>query len=231
MAHKVTLFLSGENTEVPVQVEGEIPDTEWEILQSFHLYSNQLLATKFVQDGMPSSLKIKGSSDGPISFETQLPIWDDVVLFLHYLRPLYLQSETANFHSACNILARDLSHPQIRSMIQLQKDIFSGKLLRTAIRISVDDTVVNSEEVLSAWLNSHEYHRDPIKRRFIDTINQMLPLDASKVLFIQLLAEKVSAIEAMSSFTAVVLGIENSTARLFPSTAQSEGSVGDTKSA
>ena len=217
MAHKVPLSLAEESGGRSIRVEGEIPDTEWEILQSFHVYSKELLATKFVQEGMPASLKIRGSNDGPISFESRLPDWDDVVVFLHYLRPLYLQSETATFHSACNILARRLDNPQIRSMIQLNKDMFSGKLLRTAIRISVDDTVVNSEEVLSAWLNSHEYHRDTSKRQFLDTINQMLPLDASKVLFIQLLTEKVNAIDTISTFAAVVLGLQKTATGLFPS--------------
>jgi hypothetical protein len=211
MPHRVSLSVAQKDEEATSTVEAEIPDDEWAILQSFHQYSQDLLSTKFVQDGMPSSLRIKGTSEGQLSFETRLPDWDDVVIFLHYLRPLYLQTETANFQAACNILARRLVNTQVRGMIAAQKDMYSGKVLRTAIRISVDDTVVNSEEVLSTWLNSYEYHRDPEKRRFLDTINQMLPLDASKVLFIQLLAEKVSAIAGLASFAAVLLGIKKST--------------------
>jgi hypothetical protein len=207
----VSLSVAQKDAETRSTVEAEIPDDEWAILHSFHQYSQDLISTKFVQDGMLSSLRIKGTSEGQLSFETQLPDWDDVVVFLHYLRPLYLQTETANFHAACNIIARRLANSQVRDMIAAQKDLYSGKLLRTAIRISVDDTVINSEEVLSTWLNSYEYHRDPKKRQFLDTINQILPLDASKVLFIQLLAEKVAAIEGLASFAAVVLGIKKTT--------------------
>jgi hypothetical protein len=208
MPRTVQLSISQEGCETSHSVGATIPDDEWALLQSFHQYSGELLSTKFVEDGMPSSLKVKGTSNGPVTFEVTLPDWDDVVLFLYYLRPLYLQSEHANFHATCNVIARRFENPHVRAMIDLQKRIFSGSLLRTAIRISVDDIVVNSEEVLSAWLNSYEYHRDVDKRRFLDTLNKMLPLDASQVLFIQLLTEKVKAIAAVASLAAVVLGIQ-----------------------
>jgi len=158
---------------------------------------------------MASSLKIKGTSEGTLSFNVLLPDWGDVQQFLHLLRPLYLTNEVANFHKTLNILARRLDSPQVHEIVGLLKDMYSGKLLRSSLRISVDNAVVSSDEVLSAWLNSYEYHRDPAKRRLISFITQMLPLDASKVLFIQLLGEKVKAIATLSSLTAVVLGIQN----------------------
>jgi len=209
MSHRVTLSINQKDASVTSVVEAEIPDNEWDILQSFHQFSQEIMSTKFVQEGMPSSLRIKATNDGQYLFKAQLPNWDDVIIFLHYLRPIYLQNEAANFHTACNIIARRPANDQLRSMIDVQKDLYSGKLLQTAVRISIDGTVVNSDDVLSKWLNSYEYHRDPDKRRFIDTINQMLPLDASKVLFIQLLAEKVKAITSIASLTAVILGITN----------------------
>jgi hypothetical protein len=206
MGHQISLTITERDGEPPVSVQGEIPDSEWDHLVSFTSYSADLESTKFVQDGMPASLKINWIDGAPLSFETRLPNWDDVVVFLHYLRLLYLQSEPAAFHVACNILSKRLASPHIRSMVQLQRDIYSGNLMRTAIRISVDDTVMNSEEALSVWLNSHEYHRDPGKRQFLAELNRMLPLDASKVLFISLLTEKVKAISAIAGFVAVVLG-------------------------
>jgi hypothetical protein len=164
------------------------------------------MRTKFVQDGMPASLRIKWAEGAPLVFETSLPNWDDVVVFLYYLRPLYLQSEHATFHAACNVLSKSIPSPHIRSMVQLHRDIYSGKLMRTEISISANDTVVNSEEVLAAWLNAHEYHRDPDKKAFLAEVNRVMPMDASKVLFISLLTEKVKAIASVAEFVAVVLG-------------------------
>jgi hypothetical protein len=215
--HTVKLSLKEKNAAETVSIEAEIPADEWAVLESFYQYSGELLSTKFVQEGMPSSLRIQGSSDGPITFETQLPNWDDVVVFLHYLRPLFLQSERANFYAACTIIARRLANPQIQTMVRVWRDLYSGKLLRSAIRISVNDKIVNSEEVLSAWLNSYEYHRDPDRRQFLETIKTMLPFSAAQVLFIQQLAEKVKAISSLSSFVAVILGLQRSITTTPPS--------------
>ena len=217
MPHTVKLTLKEKDADEAIFIEAQIPDDEWATLDSFYQYSGELLSTRFVQEGMPSSLKIRGTSDGPITFETQLPNWDDVVVFLHYLRPLFLQSERANFHAASNIIARRLANPQVQTMLQVWRDLYSGKLLRSAIRISVDEKVVNSEEVLSAWLNSYEYHRDPDRRRFLETINTMLPFSAAQVLFIQQLSEKVKAIASLSSFVAVILGLQRTTIATPPS--------------
>ncbi len=216
MSHKVKLSIVPEDGQAKLTAEGEIPDDEWAILESFHQFAGELISTKFVQDGMPSSLKMSGNSEDRITFQTQLPNWDDVVVFLHYLRPLYLQNEATSFGRVANIISRRLANQQMRGLIELQKRIYSGKLLQSGFRVSVNDHVVNSDEVLSSWLNSYEYHRDPDKRQFIEMLNQMLPLAAAQVLFIQLLVEKVKAIATLFSVTAVLLGHEMTTNALFP---------------
>jgi hypothetical protein len=70
--------------------------------------------------------------------------------------------------------------------------------------------ILNSEKVLNDWLNSFEYHRDKEKRKFIESINEMFPLDASKVIFLGLLSDKVQAIRNIAIFTRVVVGKQKS---------------------
>ncbi len=130
--------------------------------------------------------------------------------FLHRFRPLGLQSESTNFNRICSLLTKEIADPYFRSMIDLQRDIFSGKVLQTQFRIWSDDTVLNSEKVLYDWLNAYEYHRDKEKREFIESLHTMIPLDASKVLFIALLTEKTKAINNVAALVAVIVGKQKS---------------------
>ena len=78
------------------------------------------------------------------------------------------------------------------------------------LQIKIDDTILNSDKVLNAWLNAYEYHRSDEKREFLEGLNEMLPLDASKVLFLGLLAVKMQAIHNIVALIRVVLGKQKS---------------------
>ena len=73
-----------------------------------------------------------------------------------------------------------------------------------------NDVVLNSEKVLYDWLNSFEYHRDQEKPQFIESRHQMIPMDASKVLFLGLLADKAEAINNLAALISVIVGRQNS---------------------
>lgn len=139
-----------------------------------------------------------------------LPPWDDVIVFLHKFRPIILQSESTYFHKICNILRKELKPPYLRAMIDLQRDVYSGKKLQTQYQIRVDDVVLNSEKALNEWLNSYEYHRDKGKRTFIASLHTMFPLDASKAIFVNLLIDKAHAVYNMVALIRVVLSKQKS---------------------
>jgi hypothetical protein len=95
-------------------------------------------------------------------------------------------------------------------MIDEQREIYTGKRMQSMFRIQSDDVVLNSEKVLNDWLNSFEYHRDKEKRKFIESLHEMFPLEASKVLFLGLLSDKTQAIRNIAIFIRVVVGRQKS---------------------
>jgi hypothetical protein len=74
------------------------------------------------------------------------------------------------------------------------------------MRIEMNRVVVNSDQVLRDWLNSHEYHRDPDKREAIDTLFNSFPGDFARGILISMIVDKVRAIGNLASLAAVLLG-------------------------
>ena len=209
MAYEYELTLTINDTNENITLKGGFQEDEWNLLNEFLEYAEDLLKTKYVRDGMPAAMNINlGQNSGTVS--TKLPNWDDVIVFLHKFRPIGLQSESTNFYKICNILTKELAHPHFRNLIDQQRELYSGKRAQTAFTILSNDVVLNSEKVLYDWLNSFEYHRDKEKRQFIESLHQMIPLDASKVLFLSLLADKTVAINNIAALINVILGRQES---------------------
>jgi hypothetical protein len=206
MAHKYDLsFVVGETDET-VSVQGEFSDSEWELLEEFVEHAEGVLTTKFFQSGDSGKLEIKWDENKNMSVTTDLPPWDDVVVFLHKFRPLLLQNERTNFYKIHNLLAKKLDHPYFRSLLAQQREVFSGKLSQSIVQFRSNDVLINSEKILFDWLNSHEYHREKEKKEFIERLHKMIPLDASKVFFLRLLTDKAVATYNLTAFVRVVLG-------------------------
>ena len=204
--HEYKLTLSVKEIDETASISGQFKDEDWERLEAFVQYAGELLKTRFVQDGMFSSLNVRWEKESGMKIFTELPPWDDVTVFLHKFRPVGLQSESTYFYSICSILTKEIDHPYFRSMVQEQREIYSGRALQAQFQIKSNDVVLNSEKVLYDWLNAFEYHRDKERREFIESLHTMLPLEASKVLFIALLTEKVQAIHNIALLVQVVVG-------------------------
>jgi len=210
MTHEYKLKILLKDNDENISLSGKFEDEAWERLEEFTQYTEELLKTKFVQDGMSASLKISWNQDSGMVVSAKLPPWDDVMIFLYKFRPLGLQSESTYFFKICNILTKELMHPSFRSIIDEQREIFSGKRMQAQFQIQSDEIVLNSEKVLNDWLNAYEYHRDKEKREFIDSLHTMLPLEASKVIFLGLLTDKTRAINNIAALTRVVIGKQKS---------------------
>jgi hypothetical protein len=210
MPYEYQLILTIKDGKETVSLSGSFQADAWSLLNKYLDYADDLLNTKFVRSGMPASMNIKWEQESGMVVSTKLPDWDDVTVFLHKFRPIGLQSEDANFYKICNILAKELAHPYVRNMIDEQREIYTGKRMQSMFRIQSDDIVLNSEKVLNDWLNSFEYHRDKEKRKFIESLHEMFPLEASKVLFLGLLSDKTQAIRNIAIFIRVVVGRQKS---------------------
>jgi hypothetical protein len=210
MAHEYKLTVLFKNTDEKISLSGKFEDEDWARLEEFTQYADELLTTKFVQDGMPASLKIRSDKGSGVVISAKLPPWDDVTVFLHKFRPIGLQSESTYFVKICNILTKELAHPYFRSMIEQEREIYAGKGMQAQFQVRSDNVLLNSEKVLDDWLNAYEYHRDKKKRAFIESLHTMLPLEASKVMFLSLLGVKTIAIHNVAELTRVVLGKQKS---------------------
>ena len=85
MPYEYELTLVINHTETVTQ-KGSFQADAWNTLNEYLEYTDELLKTKFVQDGMPAALNIKWEHDSGMVVSTKLPNWDDVSAFLHKFR-------------------------------------------------------------------------------------------------------------------------------------------------
>ncbi len=71
MSHSYKFSLTNGETGDEINLSGEFSDDDWQFLNDFLEYTRDLLATKFVQDGMSSSLKIKWDADTGMQVSSQ----------------------------------------------------------------------------------------------------------------------------------------------------------------
>ena len=92
------------------------------------------------------------------------------------------------------MLSRRWDHPVLRGLIQRSRDLFSGKTFQAQIQIRENDVLINAETTLMQWLNAFEYHRDAEKRKALEVLHELTPLESSKVLFINMMLDKAQAV-------------------------------------
>ncbi len=177
-----------------IEVNGEIPDTDWNRLLRFKQYVMALQECGPVKNGMNVSCNVKWDIEKGLRIMAQLPNDDEISILLHRLRPFVLQNESTNFYNICGILSRYLTHSILREIIAKQRDLFSGKDFQSQIQINLNETMLNSEAVLNKWLNAFEYHRDEEKQKELELLHALLPMENSKVIFISMMIDKVKAI-------------------------------------
>jgi hypothetical protein len=206
MTHEVNLTMKMEGSDEDIKIICSVGDNEWKYLDKFTQYAEDLLKTDWVKNGMYSKLNLNLIIGEPVHVKTELPLWNDVIVFLHRIRPFLLQNEDTNFNRIANFLYKNIENSHIRSFIAEQRKIYSGQMTQEFIKISSNDVIINSEKVLMDWLNAYEYHRDQDKKTSIDDLHRMIPLEASKVLFLQMLSDKAGAIYNLTGFIRVFLG-------------------------
>lgn len=205
MTRKVQLEQSSGEGTPKQKIDAEFEDAEWDLLVSFRDYTKELGETELMIFGGSGQLSVNYKQGEGISFSTKLPENDKVLALIHRLRPFVLQKEPTHFNRICNILARRISDRQFRKLLDVLKDNYSADQMSPLI-ITSNDVVINSEEILQRWLNAFEYHRDAEKRKQIEALHVIVPLEASRALFIMSLYDKARAIMALANIIGVVLG-------------------------
>ena len=107
-----------------------LSDEELTTVERFLEYANDLLETKLVKDGSQSKLRINYDNESGIKFSSEIPNWDDVIVFIHKLRPIELKDEPTYFFKITNflkkqyqtnILEKELMNKEISTMVSACK--------------------------------------------------------------------------------------------------------------
>lgn len=203
---KITIQLRDKKTSEPENVIAAIPDEEIKSLEGYLENLKRLQESKLIIDGMPGGLKIHSDKENGLRCELSLPDEDSILAFLHRMRRFILSEENSSYDKVTGIIARRFDNSRIRSMIKNQRKIYDGRHFQSGIQIQSNGVTINSEKMLFDWLNAFEYHDDTTKREEIEKLHQLMPLDASRAIFLMLLTEKVKAIYTIADFVSLILG-------------------------
>ena len=168
--------------------------------------TKKLCETKIVRSGMSGNLNFKYDKDKGTSFEVNLPEEDSILSLLHRMRQFILNDEYSSYNKVTGIIARRFNHKSINSIIKKQRNLYDGKEFQGLIKIESNGRLINSEKVLFDWLNAFEYHTDQTKKQEIEELHKLMPLEASRAIFLMLITEKVKAIINIADFIALLVG-------------------------
>jgi hypothetical protein len=191
---KARIELTNKETGEQITFMVSFTGAEWSDLENFVSFSDDLRTTKFVQQGMQSSLTLKYERDKGTQIQVKLPSQDELSAFLHRFRPFALERERTYYFRISKLLGRELRHEFFQHQLETYGDMFSCKAIQTQFQLRSKNVQINSEKILNTWLNAYEYHKDKSKRQLIEDLHKVFPLDASKVIFISLLTQKAMAI-------------------------------------
>lgn len=199
---RVQNISSDETTEH----HAEFTDSEWRQLQDYVEYAADLRSTQFVRNGGAVKISFHWADGSTAESAALAPPPDDVLAFLHRLRPLILQDETTSFPKIRAILTRRFSDPSIRLLMSSLLDQYEGKQLQAVIGMDSNGVRMNCEKMLLTWLNAHEYHRDRDKQAIIKSHTNILPAEWWRGVFLLLLNEKAKAIFDLGVIVETALG-------------------------
>jgi len=192
-----------------VSVEANFTDEEEVRLRAYDQYTDELRDTSIVKYGAPGQLQLHWHEQEGLSFTTELPPSEQIFALLHCMRPFVLENEDTNFLRLASTIGRRADNKLIHMFLHAQKDRYLGKHSQQVVRIFSNDVVINCEATLQQWLNGYEYHRDADKRREVECLHQLLPLEASRAIFVTMLYDKVDAVRNLHSLVRLILGKQN----------------------
>lgn len=194
MPLEVTLQL-GDGKSPQEEVTAVFDDEDRRRFHAYLIHLEELSATRIGREGMNPHLKVTWEEGKEMNFMADLPPTDDLLAYLHRLRPFLLKDEFASFEKIVGILGRRIGSRQARSFCKGQMKLYKGEMLESAIKITVNDLIVNTEKTLMDWLNSHEYHRDQEKRKKLKSVFEVMTNDGAKAILVMLIVDKANAIK------------------------------------
>ena len=198
---RFTNSATGKQTAYPLTFTAD----EWALLVDDVDYASDLAATKFVSDGHGTKLHFSYEEGSEPVWNVDVPPEEIVHALLHKLRPLFLQDEPASFLRVRSTIARSLHGTELLPFLRWTLALYDGREMQKTIVMQSNDQVMNSEKMLSTWLNGYEYHRERQKRELLESHNKIMPLEWSRGVFLTLLVENVKAIMQLNALVELLL--------------------------
>lgn len=206
MSYTAKIALKDPETGKPYQVEAEFTDSEKDLLENFSRLTHDLFQSTYITAGTQASLTISWKKGEGTRIATILPKRDVADAFLYRFRPFVLENEATHFTKVCGLLGRKFDDPLVRVLLRNQRDVWTGKRIRSVITISDNFGILNGDEALMKWLNAFEYHRDQEKLQRIEPARQFMSDEGIRAFYLMLMTEKARAVSVISAFVELVLG-------------------------
>ncbi|WP_373033953.1 hypothetical protein [Sulfurovum sp.] len=182
-------------------------DNEQNAIENFSMYATTLLEiVRRKKNDFRTNMNMSAKVDEPVNFMIQLPSKDDRSILLHNLRPFILQKEQTFLPKICNFLAREIDDDMFQKFITQQKNCFFIKKNAQTFHLTTDQNkIINSDEVLTLWLNAYEYHRDDEKIKELQNLTSFLPYEVFEFLMLNALLDKTKVIFEILNITTNIL--------------------------
>lgn len=164
------------------------------------------LSNSKVEKSIPFKLELRNKTGQPTHVTTEIPDQDTIGILLHRLRPFILTREPGSFVKVMAIIGRQITQYDVRNLLKNIRMLYDGRIAQSQLRIKSRGTIVNSENTLQKWLNSHEYHGDRAKRKEIDELLGGPFGELTQLLWIWLLSDKLLAIHNVAGLIELVMG-------------------------
>src|SRR5687768_4465960 len=208
----VAITVESERHQIPLSVSSH----EYELLDMYVSQCEALVKTRWVANGMPVGVKLNYEVNH-LDYVTDLPSPEVVAEVLHRSRPFLLQNEPASFLRTCGLVGRLLPDAQIHAFLKTIRGKYQGLRFQQVVKITTsgpspeapDEEVaatLNSLDSMLEWLNAYEYHQDLDKRRRLESLTRLLSNDASRAIFLGMLAEALDASLQLGDLVALVTG-------------------------
>lgn len=206
-----TKFRIQHNSNDIIFLAASFEDDEWETLESFLTYVDELNSTSIVKNGAIANIKLEINDNLDLTYQIEKSPTIEISELLHKVRPFILQDEPTYFHKVTNIIKRRIDDAIFRNSIDNLKKLFDGNEMSAVLKIELNNYNLIDQATLKKWLNSYEYHRDKDMRKEIENLNSATPIEFTKTIFFMLIIEKLKAIKSLACVLYPILGIEDKT--------------------
>ncbi|HUY33167.1 MAG TPA: hypothetical protein VMV69_10325 [Pirellulales bacterium] len=180
-------FRQGESSCIHA-VRAEFPDDVWAGLMGFLKHAETLFNCRALNVHLHFTLC--WDAEAGFSFSGELPHDDNIATILHRMRPFVLQKEASYLPKMCKVLSRYITDAGFRELVKGIVDEFMGKGFQKQLKIDLNGSVLNTDDMVNKWLNAFEYHHAEDAKQALEVFRAVLPEAWQRAVFISMMLDK-----------------------------------------